>query len=376
MKLSPVASMLFTSLLSAVVFARPQTSVAETPAVSPAPTASLTSMTPLAATVDEMEISLAELDRVVAAQPAFGFYKSVSGDKFDESMMNEFRWNALPELINNRILMSDIKRSVKADFAALKKEAEVALVTQMGGEEKIAEFSKAFRFSKEALVDRSFQEKVMALYREEVIAPTVTVSPAEIEDTLQSFKRDPTSEPRTQLHHILLRSNGQNEAEVLRKIEKVRERIAKGGESFEAVAKEVSECPSAPKGGDLGLVAKGMMVPEFEKAAFDLKENEMSGPVKTAFGYHLIKRGIQESNSVESQREKAAMRVRERKIQGAITARIASLKEKAKIKILLPERKQRAPMPTTSLTIKMLPPPTNGEGNPLSNLRNAVTPNK
>ena len=61
---------------------------ADSPAEAPTPTPSAGSASPLAATVDTTEISLAELDRVVAAQPAFGFYKSVSGDKIDDSMIN------------------------------------------------------------------------------------------------------------------------------------------------------------------------------------------------------------------------------------------------------------------------------------------------
>jgi peptidyl-prolyl cis-trans isomerase C len=62
-----------------------------------------------------------------------------------------------------------------------------------------------------------------------------------------------------------------------------------GGEDFAALAKRFSKCPSGNKGGDLGWFGKGMMVPEFEKAAFEADEGKVVGPVKTQFGYHLIK---------------------------------------------------------------------------------------
>lgn len=62
------------------------------------------------------------------------------------------------------------------------------------------------------------------------------------------------------------------------------------GVSFEELAKNHSNCPSGKSGGSLGEFGKGMMVPEFETAAFALKEGEVSGPIKTQFGYHLIKR--------------------------------------------------------------------------------------
>ena len=64
----------------------------------------------------------------------------------------------------------------------------------------------------------------------------------------------------------------------------------KNGKKFGAVAREVSTCPSSKKDGDLGYFTKGMMVKEFEDVAFNLEIGEMSPPVKTQFGYHLIKR--------------------------------------------------------------------------------------
>lgn len=62
------------------------------------------------------------------------------------------------------------------------------------------------------------------------------------------------------------------------------------GTSFEELAKDFSKCPSGKSGGSLGEFGKGMMVAPFEKAAFELTPGQVSGPVKTQFGYHLIKR--------------------------------------------------------------------------------------
>jgi peptidyl-prolyl cis-trans isomerase C len=61
------------------------------------------------------------------------------------------------------------------------------------------------------------------------------------------------------------------------------------GEEFAAVAKRFSSCPSGKNGGDLGWFGKGMMVPEFEKIAFEEEVGKVVGPVKTQFGYHVIK---------------------------------------------------------------------------------------
>jgi peptidyl-prolyl cis-trans isomerase C len=82
-------------------------------------------------------------------------------------------------------------------------------------------------------------------------------------------------------------------AHILVKTEKeanaILERLKKG-EKFSTIAKNVSLCPSKKRGGDLGTFGRGQMVKEFEKAAFDLQKGQISGIVKTKFGYHIIRR--------------------------------------------------------------------------------------
>ena len=61
------------------------------------------------------------------------------------------------------------------------------------------------------------------------------------------------------------------------------------GYKFEALAKMKSKCPSGKKGGSLGWFGRQQMVREFEQAAFAMKKGEISKPVKTQFGWHIIK---------------------------------------------------------------------------------------
>lgn len=80
--------------------------------------------------------------------------------------------------------------------------------------------------------------------------------------------------------HILVK--GEEKAkEILQKLQ--------AGESFEKLAEENSLCPSKKRGGDLGWFGRGMMVKEFEQASFNLEKGQLSQPVKTQFGWHIIK---------------------------------------------------------------------------------------
>ena len=82
--------------------------------------------------------------------------------------------------------------------------------------------------------------------------------------------------------HILV----SKQSEALAMLERI-----KNGEKFGKLAKELSiDTGSAKKDGNLGYFTKGMMVKPFEEAAFKLQINEMSGPIKSEFGYHIIKR--------------------------------------------------------------------------------------
>ena len=81
--------------------------------------------------------------------------------------------------------------------------------------------------------------------------------------------------------HILVKTDKEAQAALTR---------LNNGEKFSNVAKEISLCPSAKRGGDLGTFTRGKMVKEFEQAAFALQKGEISPIVKTKFGYHIVRR--------------------------------------------------------------------------------------
>ena len=123
--------------------------------------------------------------------------------------------------------------------------------------------------------------------------------------------------------HILLKSKKEAEA-VLKEIN--------AGGDFAKLAASKSIGPSGPKGGDLGSFGRGQMVPEFEKTAFALKKGEVGGPVRTQFGYHIIK--VTERKGKEPVPiEKVMPQIRQSLIGQKLEAYIKNLRGAAKVVI-------------------------------------------
>lgn len=109
----------------------------------------------------------------------------------------------------------------------------------------------------------------------------VSTEEAEVQAYFEANQARYSTPEKANTSHILVDSEDE--------IKDIRAKIVAEEISFEDAAKEHSKCPSKEKGGNLGSFPKGQMVPEFEAVAFDLDVDEISEPVKTQFGYHIIK---------------------------------------------------------------------------------------
>lgn len=125
---------------------------------------------------------------------------------------------------------------------------------------------------------------------------------------------------QTHVRHILLKvTPTQNASEVKRKLLELKERIDNKAAKFDELARVHSQ-DSASKGGDLGWLAPGDSLPEFERAVDGLKIGQVSEPVETAFGYHLIEVLERKADDVSKEKQRAGARnaLRERKLVEAI----------------------------------------------------------
>lgn len=141
--------------------------------------------------------------------------------------------------------------------------------------------------------------------------------------------------------HILIKTNelvSDQEAEA--RLQRLRDRIVSGGESFAELARTHSDDTSAAKGGDLGWANPGMYVPAFEKKLSELNVGQLSEPFQSRFGWHIIELlgRRQVDNTEEMRKVKAQQLLRERKIQEKQEEWLRQIRDEAYVEIRLEEQ--------------------------------------
>lgn len=145
---------------------------------------------------------------------------------------------------------------------------------------------------------------------------------------------------QTRLRHILIKLNEiVSESDALQKMTMIKERLDHGGD-FAELARQYSEDASANSGGDLGWVNPGDTVPQFEQAMNLLASGEISEPVRTPFGYHIIQ--VQERRkqdmTQEAARFKARQEIRTRKAEEAYDDWVRELRDRAYVELHLEDK--------------------------------------
>ena len=183
----------------------------------------------------------------------------------------------------------------------------------------------------------------------------IEVTPAEVEkfykDNPAQFKEPGDPADSVRASHILIKVDEGADQKTWDKakaeIEAIIAQLKKGAD-FGKLAAEKSACPSGKSAnGSLGAFGKGQMVPEFEKAAYALKVGEISGPVKTSFGYHVIKREApqaERSIAFAEIKDRLTAALEQQKQMAAAQKVVDELMKAAGVKILVkPEMPKTAP---------------------------------
>ena len=256
---------------------------------------------------------------------------------------SQIKKQVLENLIARELLYQESQtKGIKVD----QKEIEAQVTALKGRFPSEVEFKNALSTMNLTEADLRFQfERDLAIRKllDDQIGDKVAVSEKEskayYDNNLESFKKP----EQVRASHILIKvdpgAEEAKKAEARTKIESVQAKLKKG-EDFGALAKEYSEGPTGPKGGDLGFFGRGQMVKPFEEAAFSMKPGQVSGMVETRFGYHLImvaERTPESTLSYEEVKDRLEQYLKQQKVQEAIAAYVETLQGKAKIERFVKE---------------------------------------
>lgn len=236
---------------------------------------------------------------------------NISKDELYDAMKDQVGEGILKELVYEKVLEKEYKvsdKEVNEEFDKLKENPQYQMILQNfnGKEDRVKDAIKS------------------NLLKEKAAAKGIKVTDDEMKARYEDMKKN----PQIKASHIIV-ADEKTANEVKAKLDK--------GEKFEDLAKEYSTDGTAQNGGDLGYFGKGQMDPDFEKAAYALKEGEISGVVKSSFGYHLIKLvDIKDVKEYDQMKDEIKTDLVREKLQSDPTAMDNALKkeiDKAKVDI-------------------------------------------
>lgn len=261
------------------------------------------------------------IDRVVAvvgddvileselAREVYLYYMQFGLEITSDEELEGLRSAVLERMIENRIFLAEAKRDT---IEPSETEVEEALNSAI--QEIMSRFPSEEAFQQQVVEQGTTIEDLRARYREEIrnrlfvdglierrLRPGILVSGREVEEFYRTHADSiPPVPAKVTLSHVLIGIvPGPAMESAARERAGAILSLVDQGEDFAMLARRFSEDPgSAGQGGDLGYFRRGEMVPEFEAAAFALKPGEVSGVVRTEFGYHILRCEAKEADRV------------------------------------------------------------------------------
>ncbi|RKG73324.1 peptidylprolyl isomerase [Corallococcus exercitus] len=189
---------------------------------------------------------------------------------------------------------------------------------------------------KDMLRKRVVRDKLLRMK----VGPKVKVTEEDLKAAYTQYTRLEGEDVEVHARHILVqvdaKATPEQVAAAKQKAEGIAQEARRPGMDFAALARARSEGPSAADGGDLGYFKRGVMVPAFEKAAFNLKEGEVSEPIRTNFGWHILKVEERRNVSVASYEEmkpKLESKLLNEKTEKFLDQYVQELRSKANVEV-------------------------------------------
>jgi peptidyl-prolyl cis-trans isomerase D len=212
---------------------------------------------------------------------------------FEEQVRRSITVEKLQAALTNWISIPDAE--IEAEFRKRNEKVKLAVVNfpadkfREGMQASDDEVAAWFEKNKDTYRIPEKRKVKYALLDVQAIRERTTVTPQQVQRYYEDNAQQYATPEQVRASHVLLKTEGKNEADVKKLAEEIAAK-AKGGADFAALAKQYSEDDTnKDKGGDLDFFAKGTMVPEFDQAVFTMQPGQVSDPVKTSFGYHVIK---------------------------------------------------------------------------------------
>jgi peptidyl-prolyl cis-trans isomerase SurA len=250
----------------------------------------------------------------------------------------------LEGMINDMLVVEEAKR-MGLEAKREQVDAQLSRLKEANGwsDDQLAEALKGHGFGslsayRERMERELLKNQVMGIK----VASRVKVDEADVERTLARELKDGSITERRASHILIKVEDYATEAQIReaeKKLEALRGRALAGETTFEELARAHSQDGSAASGGDLGWFGKGELDPTFEKVAFQLKKDEVSVPVRTPFGVHLVKMVSERNRRItgDGQREtlmrQIRFRIREAELERLYDLWLSELRDAAFIEL-------------------------------------------
>jgi len=249
---------------------------------------------------------------------------SLTVTEFENNVRNSLLGRKLQNVLADSVEVSD--KEIRDEFIRQNQEAQVQFVVLKKDDFKKdvkpteAELRAYFDKNKDKYFIKEQRKVRYLLLSIPELAPTIKVTENDIQD---AWARQPHDETVDASHILFKLEDPSKDAEVRTKAEQVLKQIQAGGDFAELARKYSEDTGSAQQGGNLGPFTRGRMVKEFENVAFSLKPGEVSGLVRTQFGYHIIKVLSREVPTLEANRKSIEASIQQQRASEVAKAKAA-----------------------------------------------------